>query len=510
MINHLSKIKSNGANKLAPEHHALFVPAISTFYVNTLSNYIYDNKPNRLENIYTDGPKSLNYLDKDNGLFYYPTTLYSAGHATLDLTKGKIKEGIISQRDKASSFIIGDSGGYQIASGVLNFDWTNAHSQPNIKLRQDILNWLEEYCDVSMTLDVPTRAIGNAKATNINSFEDCVEWTKYSLDYFEKHRTPGKTKFLNVLQGRNEYESDAFYQAVKDYKFEGWAFAGNNARNMHVALKRLIQLRDEKMIGNNCADGQDRNWVHFLGQTRISAGIFFTQMQRVLREQLGEQFTISYDSASSFLAVAKGQIYTSHTFNGPDSNADGRDVPLERQKLNYLMQRGIDDPKMKTQNSKYALDNPFPWKNVVSENLKIRDVCPYMGDEKKTTWDLESYCMLMGYNIVEQINRLQQAQSIIDLPLSTSKCWIPKEVLQVNDIIEEVLTSKTPQKALAAYAQKLQSALMEPDEEDIVHVDTFGLNPDVHTPDLKEVEEYQLQKSAFKSVPVGSALDELF
>ena len=154
---------------------------------------------------------------------------------------------MIQKRDRETSFILGDSGGYQIATGVIQCDWKNFKS--NDDLRKMMLTWLEHTCDYSMILDVPTLAAApplNAK-TGLRDWVDCLDYTIHNNDYFVKHRT-GNTKFLNVLQGNNEQQANDWYGAVKNYPFEGWAMAGYNMKQLHLALRRLIVLRDEKML----------------------------------------------------------------------------------------------------------------------------------------------------------------------------------------------------------------------------------------------------------------------
>ena len=47
--------------------------------------------------------------------------------------------------------------------------------------------------------------------------------------------------FLNVLQGFDIPTGDVWYDAVKHFPFEGWAFGGNNMCDMTMA-PRLISI----------------------------------------------------------------------------------------------------------------------------------------------------------------------------------------------------------------------------------------------------------------------------
>ena len=68
-----------------------------------------------------------------------------------------------------------------------------------------------------------------------------------------------------------------WYDAVKDFEFEGWAMGGINMCDMEVMLKRLIIMRDEKKL-----DGKD--WMHVLGTSQMDWGCYLTGVQRQVRE----------------------------------------------------------------------------------------------------------------------------------------------------------------------------------------------------------------------------------
>ena len=105
--------------------YAVYLPAISAFF----SDYI--AKQRKSEFVPTDripqgfdrGIEGMNFLNPEQGYFYYKYGLFSAGHAQLDLNKTMDQDAMIQQRDRGQSLILGDSGGYQVGKGVLKFDW---------------------------------------------------------------------------------------------------------------------------------------------------------------------------------------------------------------------------------------------------------------------------------------------------------------------------------------------------------------------------------------------------
>ena len=99
------------------QDYAHFLPALSGFYATYIGKQRFpdpvkglyvDSK--RIPSNFTNGVESLNYLNKQEGQFQYKWTLYSAGHADLDTTKVVPKEDMVRTRDKANTWLLGDSG----------------------------------------------------------------------------------------------------------------------------------------------------------------------------------------------------------------------------------------------------------------------------------------------------------------------------------------------------------------------------------------------------------------
>ena len=96
--------------------YAYFLPATSGFYSTFIGKQRYGNyvDPARIPKSFTNGIEGLNYLEPEKGMFYYDHCLYSAGHANLDLTKQDDSEDMFRNRDRSTSWVLGDSGGFQI------------------------------------------------------------------------------------------------------------------------------------------------------------------------------------------------------------------------------------------------------------------------------------------------------------------------------------------------------------------------------------------------------------
>lgn len=428
--------------------YAVFLPSISGFYAKMIAAQ--RNDPNylsqaRIPDGFEHGVDGCDFLKPNDTYYNYKWGLYSAGHAVLDTAKSDEQESMIQKRDRKNSFILGDSGGFQIAKGVIQCDWPNFKKDDT--LRSKILNWLEHTADYSMVLDIPTLASIpplNEK-TGLKSFADCLDYTMFNNDYFVRNRQ-GKTKFMNVLQGNDEHTADIWYEAVKHYPFEGWAMAGYNMKQLHLMLRRLIVLRDEKMLDPG------RDLIHYLGTAKLDWSCVFTAIQRNLRETVNENMMVTFDAASPFITTAKGQMYTN--FN------------TRNEKFNYVMESAIDDKRFA--GSKL----PFPFQGPIAERMTMGDVCWYapgmtnkLGKEGKTSWDSFSYFLLMAHNVYMHINAVQNANKLVDVATqryvtdhrhwqkakpgkSELDTWVPREIIYIVNFINELFKSETPMQML--------------------------------------------------------------
>ena len=431
---------------------AVFLPAISNFYNTFISKQRVTKGEHipldRIPKGFDSGVEGLNFINPKEGYFTYPTALYSAGHACLDMDKVNDRDSMCVNRDRNFSTIVGDSGGYQIGKGVIKFDWKDFEGNKANAVRSNILNWLELTSDWAMTLDVPSWAADdlNSPKTGLNSFQDTLDGTIYNNKFFQKNRL-GQTKFLNVLQGDDWETAQIWYDQVKNFEFEGWAMGGINMCDMEVMLRRLIIMRDEKKL-----EGKD--WMHVLGTSQLDWACFLTQVQRQVRKHINNNFTMSFDSASAFLSTANGLVYTHNLFTP--------------KRWSYIMEKAPDDKKMK------GLDIPFPFKSAIGDRLKMKDVCWYgegdlnkNGKEGVTAWDSFSYCLMMGHNVYNHIRAVQIANDMNDIEMIKHqpdvKHWrktknsdttdefsdfVPRNILYFNTLVEQVFTSEKPMEVI--------------------------------------------------------------
>jgi hypothetical protein len=478
--------------------YAVFLPAISGFYATFIGRQRKENyvDPARFPQGLTD-MEQMNWLDSQKALFPYKWSLYSGGHANLDLNKPDASEDMVRNRDP-NTLILGDSGGFQIAKGLWEGEWRDPTSAPVLqkiaeltaqgthtttnakgktitvnpladyqkllaaaqKKREAVLKWLDGVANYGMILDIPTWVVHDKHASakcGITNHQEAVDATKYNNDYFMKHRKGvknGGAKFLNVLQGATHAEADDWYETMKHYcdpkvypdtHFNGWSMGGQNMCDVHLILKRLVTLRYDNLLQEGVHD-----WMHFLGTSKLEWAVLLTVIQRNVRKYVNPAFTISFDCASPFLATANGQVYYENTF--PDNG-----------KWSYRMAACADDKKYSTDTRKFGtgvIDDKIyeRWNDSpISNMLTMKDICIYKpgdvnknGKEGKTSWDSFSYALLMGHNVWMHLTAVQEANRRFDAgehPAMMRRST--GDYAYFEDIVEAIFKAPTKEDSMA-------------------------------------------------------------
>ena len=434
--------------------YAVFLPAISSFYSTYIGRQRFEP--------YVDAARmpagipdmeQLNWLNPQQALFPYRWSLYSAGHANLDLTKTVPKEDMVRHRDPGS-IMLADSGGFQIAKGVWPGRWADPTDKAAEKQREKVLKWQMGIANYGMTMDIPTWTYLDpqaAAACGIHSYDDAVNATKYNNEYWMANRY-GSTKILNVLQGSNHAEADHWYDLMKDYcdpgkhqnHFNGWGMGGQNMCDVHLVLKRLVHLIHDGLLQEGAHD-----WMHFLGTSKLEWAVLLTAIQRSVRQHANPNFTISFDCASPFLATANGQLY--HT------------IAIEnRDKWSYKMSATVDDKRFATDTRLFRDAvmqegiHPAFEDSPITRHLKIQDICVYrpgdvnkIGKEGRTSWDSFSYTLLMAHNVWMHIEAVQRANRAFDSGTLPDMMAHPRDqYFDAACVIDRVFAARDRQKSL--------------------------------------------------------------
>ena len=339
-----------------------------------------------------------------NNLFKISHALYSAGHSL----EHEYDPCMVMSRDRSQSIVIGDSGGFQVISGVL---------PPYTPVRvHRILRYLEKMADVAMTADVPTKALLDSRKSGYHTFQQCLDQSIANLRLFTTYRENKDIKFLNVLQGRNEREADTWYEAVRAYPFEGWAFAGNTRLNFSLTCKRLLQMADRGELHSN-------SWLHFLAASFLECSVLLTALKRSLRSAGFTNLEVSFDSASALIAAAMYKRVSVGTKYG------SQQVSMQRHRLPI------------NRNS-VVLDTRFPFESPIGQRLSLRDFY----DPKKpddTCFDDIGCSMLTNHNIYREQMSFIEVNRMVDIGQRLHGS-IPAEVQMAVEAIHNIFNSDRP------------------------------------------------------------------
>ena len=339
-----------------------------------------------------------------NTLFKISHALYSAGHS-LD---HEYDPCMVMNRDRSQSVVIGDSGGFQVIKGILPpYTPISVHR---------ILRYLEKMADVAMTADVPTLALQDPRKSGYHTFQQCLDQTIANIRLFTTYRENQNIKFLNVLQGRNEREADTWYEAVRAYPFEGWAFAGNTRLDFHLTCKRLLQMADRGELHAN-------SWLQFLGASFLECSVLLTALKRSLRSAGFTNLEISFDSASALIGA---DIYKRASV-GPKYGS--QKVSMQRHRL-PINRSGV------------VLDTRFPFDSPVGHRLCLRDFY----DPKKpddTCFDEIGTSLLTNHTIYREQMSFIEVNRVVDIGARLHGS-IPGEVQNAVKAIYKIFNSGCP------------------------------------------------------------------
>lgn len=259
----------------------------------------------------------LDYLSRSS-LFRYPVGLSSAGQAIQKSGLIRQRPTMVSQRSRADTFIITDSGGFQIQQGTIQW-YPQGHARDTLVT---VLDWQEANAEFVMALDFPTGGIssGNmlphmraleasgfslrheASRTGLSrAYHACLENTIRNTTRMLNLRQQrgSSTGFLSVLQGRNEEESRHWYEATRHLiqQSDGIAFAGTGRSDFSIMLGRLMDMKRDGLL-------KRLRHIHVLGTGTLMAGVLLTCVQRNLRAHTdASEIQITYDTATPFQAA---------------------------------------------------------------------------------------------------------------------------------------------------------------------------------------------------------------
>ncbi len=408
--------------------YAVYLPAIQSWY----STMVYSDRMRNKTRPFPKGIslRDLDYLNPKSKLWHYGYGLYSAGLFSDDAPRACS----VANRDKSRTIILGDSGGYQI--GIGTFPGTQHIKKEKTPdgvvrawtacgdVRKRVLNWLESNSDYAMTIDMPLWARESPQSSS--PFKICTErqlldMTVENLKFIDKYKR-GNTKWLNVIQGTDDKNSKMWWDAVKHYRFGGWALAGSVGwrGGLDSVLHNILMMRDEGAF----VDGQD--WLHVLGVSQPTWAVLFSAIQRELRK-INPKLRISYDSASPFQMVGKYH----DTVRYPKFTKDLKSWVMSASEVQT--------------NSIYANTNGkyhFPFSSPIGEIMTLDHINVNSGAYQGKPTDHISWLLMINHTLYVYVRSFLEANEITFLDRSQAQKFVPDEILGAIEFIEYVFSIK--------------------------------------------------------------------
>jgi hypothetical protein len=434
-------------SSLLAENRALYLPAISETFARSVHR---GSLAPSLPIMASD----LNFLDSDNRFFFYPFALYSAGQAAPSNGRTSMPC-MVTERDREATTVVGDSDGYQIQSNKIEFDPQTTAPR--------MLRWLEQTTDWSMVLDFPTGGISsgamrphaerlqreghdleamsraNGLAVDYNA---CLTQTKINNNRFVDERT-GETRLLNVIQGRNERESKHWYDAVKHYEFEGWAFAGAHKDHFSLVLRRLLDMHSDGLL-TSC------NWIHVLGIGSLQIGCLLTVVQRAIRQAVGSEIQFSFDSATAFRSGAYQSIFLGYTLDDQGWSAQYEplsdlDQTADDRVLAHVLRERLEGKREEVRTWYSA-------STLVAQKVKQGDL-----RSEKGTLSGDGYNLVMHHNVEGLLKAHSHAQRLFFQPdgLRPNATEVPLRAKTIAEMIRLLFTDLALGTSVATLHQKV-------------------------------------------------------
>lgn len=208
--------------------------------------------------------------------FCYPYILVSGPHNRKKDVHSDIKIG-------SDTTVFGDSGGFQLASGTITEkDWN----------REIALKWSEKNANLFPILDLPV-------AGKTKFIEDAISYTVDSAKYYADNRTRSDRTIMNVLSASRAANMEKWYNAVKDFPFDGWAFGGHS-NHVKTIISGIMLL-----VSKGEFNTEHARPLHLFGTTSMGVIPYAVYAQHLLNE-MGINIQISFDSSSASAMVNYG------------------------------------------------------------------------------------------------------------------------------------------------------------------------------------------------------------
>jgi len=327
----------------------------------------------------------LNSLTDDKKLFNHPYILTSAAHNFKNINF--MKDIGVNDVNKDVNLIFGDSGGFQIKTGVIK-------DTPEIK--DKLYTWMENNVTMAPIIDHPPTY--NGDKVSEKDFDEYLNKTKENIEYLQKRPTKNKINWLNVTQGVLYEDRKKWYDAVKDYNLDGWAM-GSLRKDARVILNAFAVFLEGGEL-----EKKDRcKHIHFFGITATKYMPLMIYIKHKMH-QAGYKINVSMDSSYATQNGGWGKFLFSHNDFEAINSIDNKESYLSSEKSKGFLSYHLSNRLIGKVNG----DVNLPCYCPVCTGIKLKDI---LNDNAlKTVGESYYYNVVQSHNVFvlkEYVNSLQ-------------------------------------------------------------------------------------------------------
>lgn len=282
---------------------APYLPSLQPPWVKTFNRNLYEYRSHIPHGSFASLDE-FNWYNGESPRFRHPYALYSAGHAEWDLGKARSVDRMLFERDRDNTFLLTDSGGFQVGKGVWELD--------SLKQRiPGLIKWQEAISDLAVILEVP--AWMKLPSGDHIAFQDALDGTNENLRQYAALAT-GDVPFLNILHGTTYEQNCEWFDKTRWFNDDGhavgWCFGGRLANDLYLAIKFVCYMLEQ---------GHQPKYLHFLGRGTAESAVIAAIMRRTIPRAyvrkgdwrpIDGQIVVTADASSEFKSIGQyGSIY---------------------------------------------------------------------------------------------------------------------------------------------------------------------------------------------------------
>jgi hypothetical protein len=407
-----------------------YLPSLQPNWVSSLKRSLYHYRDN-VEYGSFAALDEFNWYDGSKPRFSHPYALYSPGHAELDPDKARVVDKLLFERDRDRTFLLTDSGGFQVGTGAWPIEQTS-------KYVTKVLRWQEAIADLAVILEVPTWMKVNG---SFIEFEQAVDLTNRNLKAYAEQAT-GKVKFLNTLHGMTYDEGRRWFDATRWFNDEGhavgWCFSSIFSLNLYEALRMLAYMIEQEHYPQ---------YLHFLGQGTAQSAIVASMMRRtvpraypehVKQARSGNALNVTVDASSEFQTTGRYMSIYERVVEAVGGKTSVSPFSIKTAKF-----EGEDRSRFPADRTYPDVEGPILGK--YSKGVVFGDILAPLNSQTKSSNNLDdvSLAILIAHNLwvkldaIERMSQLESALRRIHYGMEEAATY------ELADILSRLLHSST-------------------------------------------------------------------